>query len=93
MQVFTSISAQYRLESDQPQGSVFDAQNLFCDKDKRNLKHNARDCSDLNKKPLFHETYANTISSEDWRQMDREDILNLALPGDEPHLQDGLWNR
>lgn len=44
------------------------------------------------KRRLFYETYASTISPEHWRQMDREDILRLALPGDEPHLQDGLWN-
>jgi hypothetical protein len=24
--------------------------------------------------------------------MDRIDILKLALPGDESHLQNGLWN-
>jgi hypothetical protein len=24
--------------------------------------------------------------------MDKQDILKLALPGDEPHLRDGLWN-
>lgn len=44
------------------------------------------------KRQLFYETYAASISPEHWRQMDREDILRLALPGDEPHLQDGLWN-
>lgn len=44
------------------------------------------------KRRLFYETYASTISPEHWREMDREDILKLALPGDEPHLQDGLWN-
>jgi hypothetical protein len=33
--------------------------------------------------------YAKTISPEDWRQMDREDILRLALPGDELHARDG----
>jgi hypothetical protein len=44
------------------------------------------------KRRLFYETYASTISPKHWRQMDREDILRLALPGDEPHLQDGLWN-
>jgi len=27
-----------------------------------------------------------------WYESDREDIENLALPGDEPHLQSGLWN-
>ncbi len=44
------------------------------------------------KRKLFYETYAATISPENWRQMDRQDILRLALPGDEPHLQEGLWN-
>ncbi|RMG10996.1 MAG: hypothetical protein D6728_09560, partial [Cyanobacteria bacterium J055] len=44
------------------------------------------------KRRLFYETYAATISPERWREMDREEILKLALPGDEPHLKDGLWN-
>lgn len=44
------------------------------------------------KRRLFYETYAKTISPEDWRRMDREDILRLALPGDEPYLRDGQWN-
>ena len=44
------------------------------------------------KRQLFYETYAATISPENWRQMDREEILRLALPGDEAHLRDGLWN-
>lgn len=44
------------------------------------------------KRNLFYETYAATISPEDWRRMDREEILRLALPGDEPHLADGQWN-
>ena len=44
------------------------------------------------KRQLFYQAYAQTISPDDWRQMDREDILKLALPGDEPHMQDGLWN-
>ena len=44
------------------------------------------------KRTLFYESYAATISPEDWRQMDREDILKLALTGDEPQLKDGLWN-
>ena len=45
------------------------------------------------KRQLFYETYAASISPNDWRQMDKEDILRLALPGDEPHLRDGLWNQ
>lgn len=44
------------------------------------------------KRKLFYETYAATISPQDWQRMDKQDILRLALPGDEPHLQNGLWN-
>jgi hypothetical protein len=44
------------------------------------------------KRKLFYESYAATISPEDWRQMDCEDILRLALSGDEPQLKDGMWN-
>lgn len=44
------------------------------------------------KRQLFYETYAASISPEHWREMDREDILRLAMEGDEPHLRDGLWN-
>ena len=44
------------------------------------------------KRQLFYETYAATISPEEWRRMDREEILRLALPGDEPQIQDGRWN-
>jgi len=44
------------------------------------------------KRRLFYETYAATISPDDWRKMDKRDILRLALPGDEPHLKDGRWN-
>ncbi len=35
------------------------------------------------KRRIFYETYAAAISPEQWRQMDREEILRLALPGDE----------
>lgn len=45
------------------------------------------------KRRLFYEAYARTISPEAWRQMDQEEILNLALPGDEEHLKDGRWNQ
>jgi hypothetical protein len=45
------------------------------------------------KRDLFYKAYAATISPEDWRQMDREDILRLALAGDETHLACGRWNR
>lgn len=44
------------------------------------------------KRRLFYEAYAATISPEDWRRMDRQDILRLALPGDETHLKNGFWN-
>lgn len=44
------------------------------------------------KRRLFYEAYAATISPEEWRRMDKQDILRLALPGDEPHLKDGTWN-
>lgn len=33
------------------------------------------------KRRLFYETYAATISPEEWRQMDREDILRIAIMG------------
>lgn len=45
------------------------------------------------KRKLFYETYASTISPDDWRQMDCEDIIRLALMGDESHLREGLWNQ
>jgi len=44
------------------------------------------------KRRLFYEAYAATISPDDWRRMDRIDILKLALLGDESHLKDGRWN-
>jgi hypothetical protein len=44
------------------------------------------------KRRLFYEEYAKTISPDHWRTMDRIDILKLALPGDEVHLTGGLWN-
>ena len=44
------------------------------------------------KRELFYQEYAATISPEDWRRMDRQDIINLALAGDEPHLKGGYWN-
>lgn len=33
------------------------------------------------KRRLFYETYAATISPEEWKQMDREDILRIAIMG------------
>ena len=47
----------------------------------------------VEKRKLFYETYAAAISPDEWRRMEREEILRLALPGDEPGLQDGLWNK
>lgn len=44
------------------------------------------------KRILFYREYAASISPADWREMDREDILRLALDGDEEHLRHGLWN-
>ena len=34
------------------------------------------------KRQLFYEAYAATISPEDWRQMDKEDILRIAIMGE-----------
>jgi hypothetical protein len=42
------------------------------------------------KRRLFYEAYAATISPEEWRQMDREEILKLALAGDEEKFQESL---
>lgn len=44
------------------------------------------------KRRLFYETYAATISPDNWREMDKEEILKLALLGDEPQVAWGLWN-
>jgi hypothetical protein len=44
------------------------------------------------KRQLFYEAYARSISPEDWQKMDREEIIRLALPGDEEHLREGFWN-
>lgn len=43
------------------------------------------------KRQLFYETYARSISPE-WAQMEREEILKLALVGDEPQFKNGHWN-
>jgi len=46
------------------------------------------------KRQLFYEAYAATISPEAWRQMDREDILKLAIMGDgslKNDVEEGLW--
>ncbi|MBP0031502.1 hypothetical protein [Roseofilum sp. Guam] len=45
------------------------------------------------KRRIFYESYAATISPENWRAMDKEEILALAFPGDEPHLAWGMWNQ
>lgn len=35
------------------------------------------------KRNIFYQTYASTITSEEWREMDRVEIEQLRLPGDE----------
>ena len=45
------------------------------------------------KRQLFYETYAASISPEQWHEMDKQDIINLALAGDESQFKWGLWNR
>ena len=45
------------------------------------------------KRQLFYEAYAATISPEDWRQMDREDILRIAIMGEgnrHEEIEEGL---
>ena len=44
------------------------------------------------KRELFYKAYAATISPENWREMDRREIVELALSGDEPQLEGGYWN-
>jgi len=44
------------------------------------------------KRRIFYEAYARTISPDDWRAMDRQEILALTFPGDEPRLAWGVWN-
>lgn len=44
------------------------------------------------KRKLFYEAYAASISPGEWQRMDKEDILQLALPGDEDHVKNGKWN-
>lgn len=44
------------------------------------------------KRTLFYKSYAESITPADWRNMDRREIINLALPGDEKHLRFGVWN-
>ena len=34
------------------------------------------------KRSLFYKTYAESLSVEDWLEMDREDVTDLILPGD-----------
>lgn len=45
------------------------------------------------KRCLFYQNYAGTLTQEDWQEMDREDVFCLALPGDEPQMQYGQWNQ
>jgi AraC-like DNA-binding protein len=47
------------------------------------------------KRRMFYEAYAATIRPEDWRQMDREDILRLAIMGDgtrKNEIEEEFWN-
>ena len=44
------------------------------------------------KRRLFYEAYAASISPLDWYRMSRQEIVDLALAGDEPHLMGGMWN-
>jgi hypothetical protein len=47
------------------------------------------------KRRMFYEAYAATISPEEWRQMDREDILRLAILGDgtrKNEIEEGFWS-
>lgn len=46
------------------------------------------------KRRIFYETYAASISPEDWRQMDREDILRIAILGEgnrRNQVEEGFW--
>jgi hypothetical protein len=46
------------------------------------------------KRQIFYESYAATIRPEDWRQMDREDILRLAILGDgtrRDEIEEEFW--
>jgi hypothetical protein len=46
------------------------------------------------KRRIFYESYAATIRPEDWRQMDREDILRLAILGDgtrRDEIEEEFW--
>lgn len=53
--------------------------------------HSARSTLDAEREQ-FYRTDAANLSVEDWRRMDREDIAQITLLGDEPHLADGRWN-
>ena len=44
------------------------------------------------KRRLFYEEYAKAISPGGWMAMDREDVLHLALSGDEEQIAHGMWN-
>lgn len=44
------------------------------------------------KRRLFYEAYAASISPEMWREMDREEILRLALLNDDSPYLDSNWN-
>lgn len=44
------------------------------------------------KRALFYKTYAASISPADWRKMDRQDILDLALADHDDPVLNGTWN-
>lgn len=46
------------------------------------------------KRRLFYEAYAATISPEDWREMDKEDILRIAILGEgnrRDQVEESFW--
>jgi hypothetical protein len=46
------------------------------------------------KRQLFYKAYAATISPEEWRQMDKEDILRIAIIGEgnrRNEIEEGFW--
>lgn len=44
------------------------------------------------KRRLFYEAYAASISPEEWKLMGKDEIIQLALAGDERHLKGGYWD-
>ena len=52
--------------------------------------HPARFKSDTERE-RFYRSYAASISAEDWKAMERAEIDQLALPGNEQHISDNCW--